>query len=628
MNVQTIDPGLELRALRVTTETLLQSHAGGAGEAELALGVSALLAATESRGPELLAVLLRNLVERLILADAAMADVHLPTHLDGGQRLLAVVVRAARQAGLKTSMLSQLEALLSGDGTGRCAWHRLLPTVADGRPDPAAVALLPTELDLAPAVLAYLAQPWPASSVMDGGAVGDIGPWMLPPGRARLGSLHGVTRAVLGRAGGRVGDRYVLSLRTDQDVAALHPVVLREVDGVSDMVFPIAGATWASLDLFRERFGLYRIPLRLRPPGGRHRYVVILVPPEDVGDEAVPPRLAGIRRGVEEGRFGVEDFFVDVVDARQVTRRPRREARNAAVVGLKREEGGGWVSALAIPGQPVHRASVTSVEDCATRASALLELLVVKLRLGTSSAAARSAVETEIGRALTRMFAVTPTQESAWRTATAVAKPGALQLVWVDGLDAELKALPWELLAAPTEDTVGRPGGLFSVLRAVEAPAWWHQPLPAPQTVRHWDAGDAATDLYDGGPRMVLVAAVDSRESCAELLSACTAARSKPGLLVLDVRPAQVEPSALIDLSERLAATGISAIATPLRGCTGPACEHLVKTVLEGLGAGVSLVEAMHTAREALREFSPADVGDRWYDFAFFLGSGVPATTA
>jgi len=371
---QDIGPTLSDRVLRASTEVLLQRHAAGGNAAELRLELTALV---ESTGAAVLPSLLAGLVERLILADAALADMHLPMNEDGGERLLRVVAAAARDAGTGGGLVRQLEPMLAVDASGRSAWRRLLRGAA-GAPDPASVAMLPAEFDLGAAAVGHLeARPAaPASGQTDDLGVG---PWVLPPARARIGSLHGLPQAVLGQSAGRVGDRYVLSLRSERDLAELHAVVLREVEGVSDLVFPTPGARWAPLDRFREKLGLYRIPLRLRPPEGRHRYIVILVPSDDVPDQAFPPRLSGLRRGVEEGRFGVEDFVVDVVDPHGAPVRRRREVRNAAVIGMARNEHGDWVSSLAVPGRPVHRSPVRSVEHPVTRASALLEVLTVKL---------------------------------------------------------------------------------------------------------------------------------------------------------------------------------------------------------------------------------------------------------
>ena len=131
----------------------------------------------------------------------------------------------------------------------------------------------------------------------------------MPPLAARaVSDLH------MGEDGVHVGDRVVLRIAPPPDVARVRPLLLRECDGVSEVVYPMAPEEWMSLDQWPLEEGEYEIELVVDGPEGDQRYLVALVDLALEIDWTAPAetRWQAVRERIEEGTLAACAVVVHV----------------------------------------------------------------------------------------------------------------------------------------------------------------------------------------------------------------------------------------------------------------------------------------------------------------------------
>jgi len=214
------------RLLRIVTENLVELEASDASKRRMALEVEAFLDALGSAGADALPALTGSVAERLLLVDAARAELAVAVAPTAGLRLLGVLVEAAGGGHAASPVLREVERLLNPDPRGGSAWERLLRSTGPQSRGPAETTSIPTELGIDPAVLAHL-----GATATEGGAepsdpLVESRAFALPAVRPGW-HLDGRSQALLGPAGARIGDRFVLRLDGAPDLATLHPLELR-----------------------------------------------------------------------------------------------------------------------------------------------------------------------------------------------------------------------------------------------------------------------------------------------------------------------------------------------------------------------------------------------------------------
>ena len=291
------------------TEDLLDLLWGGAERARLGRQVEAILEALEPMPPaQACALLVRNLVERLLLFDHGLAadldDEEFPAALRrqlrsradlGGVDLLRLVVDTGLATAPTEPLLRSVGALLEGREGEPPAWEQLLVVPTGARR--LSLEEIPAGLKVDPQVLSSIFAPARHPSVAERieNAWTEFLHRASEAWRDAWGSLGLEPAEVLGSVEGepRLGERWNLRVRPEESPARLRPVIVRRVEGRHDVLFPLAEEDWVTLDAFPpgDGEGEMLIPLVLKAPTGSHRYTVILVPDGQPVDFSLGPEL-------------------------------------------------------------------------------------------------------------------------------------------------------------------------------------------------------------------------------------------------------------------------------------------------------------------------------------------------
>jgi len=131
--------------------------------------------------------------------------------------------------------------------------------------------------------------------------------WRIPR-LAVEGRVEPLAAALAGAAmtGGRAvrgGHPFAILVNPPDRAEAWRPVVVREHDGVSEVVYPTTAEEWRSLDAWPRAGEARELVVVAASEPGRHRYVIALSPVGAEVDWAAAPdaRWAELRAGVEDG---------------------------------------------------------------------------------------------------------------------------------------------------------------------------------------------------------------------------------------------------------------------------------------------------------------------------------------
>lgn len=143
-----------------------------------------------------------------------------------------------------------------------------------------------------------------------------VSPWQIPP--PGLGWPSRASAAdVMSGEGIRVGERFCLTLAPIEAPDDVDVVILRREDGQWQVLAPRSAEERFPLSAFaRDADGRHRIDLMARPPTGRQRWAVALMPRATEVDWKAPEdtRWQTIQRGIAEGAITVSSIDVTVSD--------------------------------------------------------------------------------------------------------------------------------------------------------------------------------------------------------------------------------------------------------------------------------------------------------------------------
>ncbi len=653
------DSSFEMRIIRIATENLLDLEREGAEDGVLDLELeTALQACSELPVHQTCAVLLRNLVERLLLLDHSLAvdlaqqsDLRDRAHVEA-QSLSAVgLLRGLSDAGQATapSGWDTVQALFLPTSDGAASpWERalILPGLTGEAERRELVDRFATSLALDADVVAAARDRHAPAAPLKAPRTRTRTParWSVPAGAPRLG-LQWRRAARLGAATHALGEQLLVHLG-EIHPAALRPVVVREVGGEARVVFPTAPRSWRPLDAFSDPEGGFEIPVNLLPPPGTHRYVVALVSQGFRVDwtSPEPKRWAQLREDLEAGRCAAEDFEVQVGGRNPA---PLQAPRSVSLSIT--EDAGSWSIRLegGFGGAVQARLKPAVVSALKGRVRAVQDTLAVSVSLGLSRDVEWSAREVEIGQVLSEVLGASSAVSTRFERLLRGAKNGlALRL----SLDGEgLDALPWELLASgPDSPPLALQRG-SSVTRRTQRSArpeatgpvamlrWLPDPtcregaarIAAVETIRARHELPEAASLNELEPLQpapqvalhVVIASARGLQGLNRWLDLVEGGeRGAPTLLTLDVAAGTVTPHTLGALLARLAGMDLNAVLTPRTGADASAAWTLYDGLYGALAGGASVAQAVDAGREALAAAGRAGAGARWHEHVLLMG--------
>jgi hypothetical protein len=583
---------LEVRVLRIATENLLELQIEGADVTAVDLELdTALECRGELTSGQMLALLLRNLVERLLLLDASLCtDLARFEDLEDRSRvaedprpkgtglLRRLTERAVAVVG---SSAQPLEAIFLPGADGGSKWEQALqlPGLASEAERAAVLRALSRMLALDPTVVDQVMPHHQPVRVRRN----SLRPFPRP-GRAmqRRPEVRREARLSAPLTSHELGDRMVVALNPSGAAADLRPVVVREVEGDAEIVFPTTSTAWPDLGRFSRSAAGYEVPVNLSAPAGTHRYLVALVPCGFDVDWAAPEeaRWQPIRDGIAQGRFEAEDFEVEVAGVAP-----------QALLTVS-EAGGRWSIAARVDGAPASGSVDPGLSGAlGRRIRAIQDTLTVSMSLGLAREAAWADAEREIGQSLFELATANP---RLWK-----ALGGALRGRAAAGrLDlrcegASVAALPWELMTGGVQ---GEPLGLRT--------GW---------SVTRRTAGISGPAR--GGLEVVGVPNPDDLSGLGPALSSLVTDRSQPSMVVLDLPPTSLD--LIGPLTELAETTGLRIVA-PRRGWSVDLADAFLGATKARLASGAAPVDAASEGRRAVAALRTPGPGRRWYDILVY----------
>jgi len=327
----TVPPGsFEEALLARATDHLIERWRDRADTAALADAVDAAL---DALGGDLersgWAQLVRNVVERLLLLDHALAaeidDDAFPSDVRDSLRkdrevrgtgLLRALAVAGRVRGEDGGWLRDLDGLVADAWGPLPRWERHLLTPS-GRRD-LELDALPARFDLDPSVLEAVRVPAAAPGLKERfaaafEALGDR--WSGFAGGVS-GALRLAPVAVLDAGSPRVGDRVTLDVPAGDTPGAIRPVVLRAAGETAHVVYPLEVDDWVALDAFPPGVSpaTRALDVVLEAPEGVHRYAVLRVADEHAVDFGLGPevRWLAVLEAAAAGQVPVDVVTLDV----------------------------------------------------------------------------------------------------------------------------------------------------------------------------------------------------------------------------------------------------------------------------------------------------------------------------
>lgn len=652
------DSSFEMRVLRIATENLLDLEREGAEDGVLDLELeTALQACSELPAYQACAVLLRNVVERLLLLDHSLA-VDLAKHSDladrarvEAQALNAVgLLRDLGEAGQATAPGSwaELQALfLPTSEGGASPWERalILPGLAGDAERRNLLDRMERALALDSDVVAIAKDSHaPVRPVQPSRRAPRRARWTVPTTAPRLG-LEVRRAARLGSEQHELGEKLLVRLDPVQD-AGMRPVVVREVAGEARVVFPTASRSWRPLDAFAQDAGGFEIPVNLLPPPGTHRYLVALVPLGFRVDWTAPEsdRWAQLQADLSAGRCAAEEFEVRVQGrSPSPTRAPRSVSMSIS------EEPTGWVIRLdgGFGGPVEARLEPAVAAALAGRVRAVQETLAVSTPLGLARDAEWSAREAEIGQVLAEVLGASSSLWTRFDRLLRGAQDGVSLHLTLDG--ERLHALPWELLASGPDApplalqhgcSVTRrtrrsdrpaPGGPVRMLRWLPDPTCREGAarLSAAEAIRSAHGLPEAGTLSRQTPAKaegsivlhVVIASGRGLRGFTRWLDLVEAGeREAPALLTLDVAAGALSGRSLASLLARMSRMDLDAALVPRVGTDAPASWALYDALYRALADGATVAQAVERGRRALADGGRPEAGARWHEHVLLMG--------